>query len=337
MSNNRESEYTQPEEFLDLSPYDDLDCDMELDRSESFEIYEPDESQETVKEKPYTASQESLEHSVPEQKVEFSSDRCDAVDTVLGSPKRLEEVTDYFSDDAIDRDSFDSGTDDRMETNEMQKLMTAPIEINPEARNSKVRNNKTSSELRSWALKPLFPKDRKNNEKNSFQNRRNKWMRLEKLPAHRRLPPKENASVKKWTRSINFKTCKAISTACKYQNWSKISELLAEAERNQEMLTALVVRRLSLAVLHTIYKGFRIKKHSLPLEMFPRYLRASVASINLSDPVQLLSYFQFPSLGYKLNSVNTGEIVWRRVGPSDRARIYRIAFEKGAALIKHQK
>jgi hypothetical protein len=329
MSNNRESEYTQPEDFLDLSPYDDLDCEMELDRESMFEIYEPEketESQETDKEKSETGEQECMEHSVQE-KVEFNSDDgFDPVDCSMGSPKRVDISLEEFSDDA-----------DRMNETEMRKLMTAPIKINPEAQNLKKRNRKYTSDSKSWALEPVTPSGRKANEKNSFQNRRNKWMRLEKLPAHRRLPPKENASVKKWTRSINFKTCKAISIACKYQNWTKISELLAEAEQNQEMLTALVVRRLSLAILHTIYKGYKIKKHNLPLEMFPRYMRASVASVNLCDPIQLLNYFQFPSLGYKLNSVNTAEIVWRRVGCSHRARIYRIAFEKGAALIKHQK
>jgi hypothetical protein len=223
MSNNRESEYTQPEDFLDLSPYDDLDCEMELDRENMSEIYEPEkanESQETEKDKAETGEQECMEHSVQKQNVEFNSDDgFDPADCSMGSPKRVEESLENFSDDALDQDSFKSEYADRMKEIEMRKLMTAPIEINPEVQNSKNRNRNNTSDLKSWALKPWTPNGPKASENNSFQNRRNKWMRLEKLPAHRRLPPKENASVKKWTRSINFKTCKAISIACRYQNW----------------------------------------------------------------------------------------------------------------------
>jgi hypothetical protein len=121
MSNNRESEYTQPEDFLDLSKYDDLDCEMELDRESMFEIYEPEkenESPESDKEKSETGEQECMEHSVQE-KVEFNSDDgFDPVDCSMGSPKRVEISLEEFSDDA-----------DRMKETEMRKLMTARLKL----------------------------------------------------------------------------------------------------------------------------------------------------------------------------------------------------------------
>jgi hypothetical protein len=121
MSNNRESEYTQPEDFLDLSPYDDLDCEMELDRESIFEIYEPEkenESQETDKEKSETGEQECMDYSVQE-KVEFNSDDgFDPADCSMGSPKRVEKSLQEFSDD-----------EDRMKETEMRKLMTARLKL----------------------------------------------------------------------------------------------------------------------------------------------------------------------------------------------------------------
>ena len=123
---------------------------------------------------------------------------------------------------------------------------------------------------------------------------------------------------------------------CKYQNWEVIHKILAEAATSKNMLTAPAVRKLSIAILHAIYKGFKTKRYALPLEMFPRYLRASIASVNLSDPTQLLAYMKYPSLGYRLNNVNTAELIWRRVDPKVRAKMYRMAFENGAALIRKQ-
>ncbi|CBY10883.1 unnamed protein product [Oikopleura dioica] len=333
MSNNRESEIIHPEDIIDLSPYDDLDCDMDVDRDEMFEVYEQEEENKCQEPDKKNANKipENEEETVDGRENEIDSEECEFLECISENKDKFNDLLDSDKQQKLDCEAFEIDNADP----EIQKLLEAPIKVNKQQMEIQESNDQIQNNLANWASNPLI-KGRRSNEKNSFQNRRNQWLRLEKLPAHRRLPSKDTVIVKKWTRSINFKTCKAISIACRYQNWIKISQVLSEASRNQEKLTAQAVRRLSMAVLHSIYKGLKIGKFNLPLEMFPRYLRASIASVNLSNPVQLLDYLQYPSLGYRINRINTGEVIWRRISHVYRAKMYRIAFEKGAALIRKQ-
>ena len=284
---------------------------MEIDELDMFEFYE--------KEKFTTLSGSEISES----ELSESDPESEVTAVPMNSP---------VSDSMLEPPNVDENA---MDANDVADLSTGLQETTSEPKELAVTISGQGKKSVFNASKPVNRK-RKHDEQNQFQNKRNKWLRLEKLPAHRRLPPKTDETIRKWSRSIDFRTTKELTQACKYQNWDVIHKILAEAATSKNMLTAPAVRKLSIAILHAIYKGFKTKRYSLPLVMFPRYLRASIASVNLSDPTQLLAYMKYPSLGYRLNNVNTAELIWRRVDPKVRAKMYRMAFENGAALIRKQ-
>ena len=228
-NNNRESE-NNTEEFIDTSPYDDLQC-MEIDRDLMFEVYEPEKAGYTETDKKGSETPEIMEHSVTEKEIENSSDEFEFIDCSEFSSEKFEEPDSPEESTEFMLKDSPCSIDQQDANEEITKLLTAPITTNKNLSEEKVKLQILTSELKDWAAKPRHPKKRQADEQNSFQNRRNKWMRLEKLPAHRRLP-RETSVVKKWTTSINFKTVRALSIACKYQNWPKIAEILHEAEKN---------------------------------------------------------------------------------------------------------
>jgi hypothetical protein len=287
---------------------------MEIDSLDMFEFYEKEEKEKFTTLSGSEISESELSESDPENEMTGVPMNSPVSDSMLEPPNADENA---------------------MDANDIVNLSTVLQETTPKPKELVITIPGQGKNAVVNASKPVNRK-RKHDEQNQFQNKRNKWLRLEKLPAHRRLPPKTDETVQKWSRSIDFRTTKELTQACKYQNWDVIHKILAEAATSKNMLTAPAVRKLSIAILHAIYKGFKTKRYSLPLEMFPRYLRASIASVNLSDPTQLLAYMKYPSLGYRLNNVNTAELIWRRVDPKVRAKMYRMAFENGAALIRKQ-
>jgi len=294
---------------------DDSDV-MEIDSLDMFEFYEKEE-----KRKYTTLNGSEISES------EISDLESDTPETVVTADPPSSPMSNASLEIV---DVNENATD----ANDVENLQIVLQETPPKPTQLAIENIKEQDKTSAEAGFTTVKRKRKHDEQNQFQNKRNKWLRLEKLPAHRRLPPKTDETVKNWSRSIDFRTTKELIQACKYQNWDTIHNILAEAASNKKMLTAQAVRKLSIAVLHAIYKGCRRKKYALPLEMFPRYLRASIASVNMSDPIQLLAYMQYPSLGYRLNNVNTADVIWRRVDPKIRVTIYRRAFENGAALIR---
>ncbi|CBY15375.1 unnamed protein product [Oikopleura dioica] len=205
------------------------------------------------------------------------------------------------------------------------------IQTQPRARNRKRNNERQIARESGWRPvgRPLAHE--------SFNEKRNLWNRQEKLPAHKRLPAfNHRLAIRTKFGPLSHNQRKELEAGIKKSDFVLIRIILKTMYNRKQQLTGTLVKKLSHQVLHASYKGklpLRIS-NPLPLEIFPRFCRTSIAAISLCDPVRLLEYLNYPSFGYKLNAELSGETLWRRVPPAMRVKCYRKAFEGGAALVK---
>jgi hypothetical protein len=188
------------------------------------------------------------------------------------------------------------------------------------------------SDNQNW--RTVGPRQR---SENNFNDKRNKWLSQEKLPAHKRFPaPHSPLDINVRANILQQNFQKELAGHIRKADVLGIRQVLNVIVRRKQVLPGNLVRKLSNCIIMATYKGRMPLRFSnpLPLWVFPRYLRASVAAVALCDPVELLKYLNYPSLGYKLNASFSGETLWRRVPPSIRVKCYRDAFEAGAALVR---
>ena len=172
---------------------------------------------------------------------------------------------------------------------------------------------------------------------NNFNDNRNKWLSQERQPAHKRIPaPHSPLDINVRVSALNHNFHSQLEGNIRKADILSIRQDLNMIARCKQVLPGRLVRKLSHCITMATYKGHMPLRISnpLPLHVFPRYLRASVAAVALCDPVEMLKYFNYPSIGYKLNASFSGETLWRRVPPSVRVKVYRDAFTAGAALVR---
>ncbi|CAG5101544.1 Oidioi.mRNA.OKI2018_I69.YSR.g17194.t1.cds [Oikopleura dioica] len=171
----------------------------------------------------------------------------------------------------------------------------------------------------------------------SFNERRNQWLRLEKLQPHHRLPKVgEPRDIPEFVKRLPEDMKHTLIAAIHKADMREIRRLLIVIGSRKMALTNNLCKRLSNLMLLGIYKGFQPLRvnQMVPIEIFPRFSRSSLACINLVDPARLMIYLGYPSLGYKLNNNACGETLWRRIQPKHRVAVYRDSFAFGAALCK---
>ncbi|CBY10882.1 unnamed protein product [Oikopleura dioica] len=224
MSNNRESEIIQPEDIIDLSPYDDLDCDMDVDRDEMFEVYEQEEENKCQEPDKKNANKipENEEETVDGRENEIDSEECEFLECISENKDKFNDLLDSDKQQKLDCEAFEIDNADP----EIQKLLEAPIKVNKQQMEIQESNDQIQNNLANWASNPLI-KGRRSNEKRFFSEPQ------KPMVAARKTSSSQETSFKRHCH------CQKMDTLNKFQNLQSNFDRLQIPELDKNISSAI--------------------------------------------------------------------------------------------------